>query len=74
MLVCHCNGVSDRAIRKAVRRGAVTPREVAGACGAGSCCGGCGPTIRQIIRKEVAAERDTLPVVPAAVTFSSSAA
>ena len=74
MLVCHCNGVSDRAIRKAVRRGAVTPREVASACGAGSCCGGCGATVRQIIHKERAAERDTLPVLPAAVAVSSSAA
>jgi bacterioferritin-associated ferredoxin len=74
VLVCHCNGVSDRAIRKAVRRGAVTPREVASACGAGSCCGGCGPTIRQIIHKELAAERDSLPVVPAPITISSSAA
>ena len=29
MLVCHCHTVSERAIRKAVRNGAVTRRAIA---------------------------------------------
>ena len=35
MLVCHCNGVSDRTIRRTVRNGARTLSQVGQACGAG---------------------------------------
>jgi bacterioferritin-associated ferredoxin len=52
MLVCHCNGVSDRTVRRVVREGALTVAEVARACGAGTCCQGCSPTINRIIRIE----------------------
>ena len=52
MLVCHCNGVSDRSVRRVVREGALTVAEVARACGAGTCCQGCSPTINRIIRIE----------------------
>ena len=52
MLVCHCNGVSDRSVRRAVRQGALTVSEVGRACGAGTCCQGCNPTINRIIQIE----------------------
>jgi bacterioferritin-associated ferredoxin len=52
MLVCHCNGVSDRTVRRVVREGALTVGEVGRACGAGTCCQGCSPTINRIIRIE----------------------
>ena len=52
MLVCQCNGVSDRTVRRAVREGAATVAEVGHACGAGVCCQGCGPLIGKIIRIE----------------------
>lgn len=52
MLVCHCNAISDRTIRKVVRAGAATADEVGFACGAGSCCGGCQDSIQQIIHAE----------------------
>ena len=58
MLVCHCNGISDRTIRKAIRRGASTASQVAHACGAGACCGGCSDVVREIIHAEATAERD----------------
>lgn len=48
-IVCHCNGISERAIERYVREGARTPVAVARACGAGACCGGCTPRIREII-------------------------
>ena len=48
MLVCHCNGVSDRKIRRAIRDGATTPGEIARSCGAGSTCGGCHEGVRKI--------------------------
>ena len=52
MLVCHCNGVSDRTVRRVVREGAQNVAEVGRACGAGTCCQGCGPAISRIIRHE----------------------
>ena len=68
MIVCHCKAVSDRTIRKAVREGAQSLGEVSAACGAGSCCGGCTGTVRQILRTE-APSRDehalsALPLTP----------
>ena len=62
MLVCHCNGVSDRTIRKVVREGARSTAQVAYACGAGACCGGCEDTVRQIIHAETAS-RAAGPVI-----------
>jgi bacterioferritin-associated ferredoxin len=53
MLVCHCNGVSDRAIRRSVRTGAVTSDLVARACGAGACCGGCRELVEEILLAEL---------------------
>ena len=41
MLVCHCERVNDRTIRKCAREGARNHLDVALACGAGSRCGGC---------------------------------
>ena len=58
MLVCHCSGVSDRAIRKAVRKGAGTASEVAMRTGAATCCGGCIDTVREIIRAEADSGHD----------------
>ena len=52
MIVCHCNGVSDRAIRESVRKGARSHREVALACGAGRSCGGCRPVVADVIANE----------------------
>lgn len=52
MIVCHCKGVNDRAIRDAVRSGARSCHQVVRACKAGGHCGGCRPAIRQIIEGE----------------------
>lgn len=54
MIVCHCKGVSDRAIRKAVREGACSRNDVVQACSAGLHCGGCAPAIDEIIETESA--------------------
>jgi bacterioferritin-associated ferredoxin len=53
VIVCHCNGVSDRAIRRSVRAGAVTPELVARACGAGACCGGCREAVQELLLAEL---------------------
>ena len=52
MIVCHCRAVSDRKIRKAVRKGASTANEVAEACGAGTDCGGCVPEVERLLHSE----------------------
>jgi len=69
MLICHCNGVSDRHIRRVVRDGAVTASQVAQATGAGSCCGGCRGAIEEIVHSEVAEaqsdDRLVLQIAPA---------
>lgn len=62
MIVCHCQGVSDRQVRQAVREGARSVRQVARVCRAGRMCGGCRPVIGEIIASEAAE--------PAAVTLS----
>jgi len=52
LIVCHCQGVSDRAIREVVREGATSVRQVGRACRAGRMCGGCLPVIAEIIASE----------------------
>ena len=52
MIVCHCQGITDREIRCAVRDGATTRRQVGRTCRAGRSCGGCHPAIREIIEAE----------------------
>jgi bacterioferritin-associated ferredoxin len=52
MIICQCNGVSDRTIRKVIRDGASNRNDVVRACTAGRCCGGCVPAIDKIIEAE----------------------
>ncbi len=53
MIVCHCQAVTDRVIRNAVRDGARCRRSVARACAAGRSCGGCTHAIDEIVRSEL---------------------
>jgi bacterioferritin-associated ferredoxin len=69
MIVCHCNGVSDRAIRESVRKGARSHREVALACGAGRSCGGCRPVVADVIADE-SVERTLCLAAPALAAAS----
>lgn len=49
VIVCHCKGLSDRDIGKAVREGAASAADVVTFCAAGSDCGGCRPVIEEIL-------------------------
>ena len=49
MLVCHCHQVSDRTIRACIRAGAETVAQVGERCRAGTSCGGCRPTVKELI-------------------------
>ncbi len=52
MIVCLCKGVTDRTIRTLVREGACSIGDVGRACDAGRSCGGCRPTIDQLVETE----------------------
>lgn len=59
MVVCLCQGVSEKDVREAIANGATTRKKVTRACGAGAGCGGCHESIRDIIREHrAAAEAD----------------
>jgi bacterioferritin-associated ferredoxin len=68
MLVCQCNGVTDRTVRRAVRKGARTTEDVGYACGAGACCGGCIPLIEKLIRHEASRSEPQAAPAPSAAT------
>ena len=53
MIVCHCQAVSERTIRAAIRDGARCRRSVARACSAGRSCGGCRLAVDEILRSEL---------------------
>ena len=69
MIVCLCQGVSDKKVRRAVAEGATSRKKVTRACGAGAGCGGCHSSIREIIDEHHAAsrcedDRASLPCFP----------
>lgn len=68
MIVCLCHGVNDRTIRACVEDGADTVREVGRRCGAGTDCGSCRRTIKQVIQEhdeaQVAKSACSLPLIP----------
>ncbi len=52
MLVCHCHRVSDREIRAFAKSHGGSLKEVCRKSGAGTCCGGCMPLVKDIVRSE----------------------
>ena len=56
MLVCHCRGISDRQIKRAVQDGCSSAREVARETGAGMRCGGCRSNVKAIVNEALASE------------------
>jgi len=56
MIVCHCRGVTDRQIKRLVREGAGSAREVAQATGAGMRCGGCRSSVKRVVNQTVERE------------------
>jgi bacterioferritin-associated ferredoxin len=49
MYVCLCHGVTSHTVAQAVAAGAITSKQVAQACFAGSDCGRCRRNVREII-------------------------
>ena len=61
MIVCLCEGLSDREIRRTCLGGARTLDEISNRCGAGTHCGTCKDSLRKIARScgGEATSRDT---------------
>lgn len=53
MVVCQCRGITERQIRRLVRDGASSTREVARATGAGRNCGGCRATVTRVVNQAI---------------------
>jgi len=49
MVVCLCQGVSEKNVRASIEEGARTRQQVTEACGAGDGCGTCHRTIKTLI-------------------------
>lgn len=63
MIVCICNNVSDRDIRKAVASGMSTMAELRDNLAVATCCGKCHSCARQVLRESLAdAEAQAQPV------------
>lgn len=66
MVVCLCQGVSDKSVRASIEAGARTRQQVTAACGAGDGCGTCHRTIKSLIvecRGDASRGRSTTPIV-----------
>jgi bacterioferritin-associated ferredoxin len=59
MYVCLCKGVSDSAIRREVRAGASSFREVRDRLGVATQCGKCACEARRIVADELPARTDS---------------
>jgi bacterioferritin-associated ferredoxin len=68
VLVCHCKGISDRELERAIDAGACSRGEVTLRCGAASVCGGCGPVIDEFLE----ARRVEAVPVPSDLAFAAS--
>jgi len=62
LLVCHCKAVFERRVREAIAEGAQNEFDVAIACGAGTGCGGCVPSITQLLCEAAECPADNLKV------------
>jgi bacterioferritin-associated ferredoxin len=58
VVVCHCEVVSDATVRTVIADGARDLDAVADRCGAGGRCGGCVPTVEELLAEADLATRD----------------
>ncbi|MEZ4473774.1 MAG: (2Fe-2S)-binding protein [bacterium] len=57
MIVCLCEGVNDREVKRALRQGAADLSTLRRECGAGGDCGSCRPQLRRMLRELKSAGR-----------------
>jgi bacterioferritin-associated ferredoxin len=64
MYVCLCMAITDAKAREAIDAGAGSAGQILRACGSARPCGGCTPTLRQLLREQQAQnERDVDDVI-----------
>jgi bacterioferritin-associated ferredoxin len=51
MYVCHCRAVTDRTVCALVTEGCDDVETIGAMCGAGTDCGGCRPTLEDIVER-----------------------
>ena len=61
MIVCVCEGVSDREIRAAIQRGADSLAGLGQACRAGGDCGKCRHQLLEMLRQHGASRAERVP-------------
>ncbi len=52
MIVCLCEGVSDRAIQTTIEGGAKSVEAIGESCGAGTGCGSCHQALKHLLAKQ----------------------
>jgi bacterioferritin-associated ferredoxin len=55
MMVCLCQAVSERRVRREIEHGATTIEDLAARCGAGAQCYGCHSTLDDLLVEHVTA-------------------
>jgi bacterioferritin-associated ferredoxin len=58
MVLCLCNGLSERQVAHCIREGATRPREIYAACGGRAQCGTCTRHLLDLIRASASAQPD----------------
>lgn len=54
-ILCQCEAISERKVRKAIERGAASVEEIGELCRAGTRCGGCHPHLEALLCEAPAA-------------------
>ena len=52
MLVCLCKAVNDKKIRQCIHKGAQNVKDIMSSCQAGSDCGACISTVKELLDEE----------------------
>ena len=68
MFVCLCKGINDRTIRGLVRSGHTTLKDVMRKCQAGTDCGACVCTLRELIETAAQDDAETAECFPPAAS------
>ena len=53
MLVCICNGISDKQIDSALANGSSSFKDIKSELGIGSCCGQCVPFAKDMVSEKI---------------------
>ncbi|WAR43912.1 (2Fe-2S)-binding protein [Methylomonas rapida] len=58
MYICVCKAVTDRQVAQAINQGACTRRQLMQCTGAGSVCGKCSQSIKNMLEEQVCRQQE----------------